>query len=161
MRVLDPAIFAQLDELQVRYVSALDEHDMRAWADCFADEASYVCTTRENEDQHLSVALMMDDSRARIEDRISSITTVWAGTFEDYSTRHVVQRLSSVQRLPQEFTVKSNFIVAYTTARGKSEMLAAGSYLDEVSLTGDRARFRSKRVVLDSVITPRYLVYPL
>ena len=70
--MLDPAIAAQLDELQVRYVSALDEHDMRGWADCFADEASYVCTTRENEEQHLPVALMMDDNRERIEDRMDT-----------------------------------------------------------------------------------------
>jgi len=159
--VLDPAVAAQLDDLQVRYVSALDDHDMRGWADCFADEASYVCTTRENEEQGLAVALMMDDTRERIEDRINSVTNVWAGTFEDYSTRHVVQRLSCVQRLPQVFVVKSNFIVAYTTARGKSEMLAAGCYHDEITITGERPRFQSKRAVLDSVITPRYLVYPV
>lgn len=159
--MLDPAIAAQLDELQVRYVSALDEHDMRGWADCFAAEASYVCTTRESEEQNLPIALMLDDTRDRIEDRINHITKVWAGTYEDYSTRHVVQRLSCVQRLPDVFVVKSNFIVAYTTARGKSEMLAAGCYLDEVSLAGHAPRFTSKRAVLDSVITPRYLVYPV
>ena len=159
--MLDLAISAQLDELQVRYVCALDDHDMRGWADCFAPEASYVCTTRENEEQQLPVALMMDDSRARIEDRINSVTKVWAGTFEDYSTRHVVQRLSCVQRLPQVFAIKSNFIVTYTTARGKSEVLAAGCYHDEIVLSTGTPRFQSKRAVLDSVITPRYLVYPL
>ena len=159
--MLEPAVAALIDELQQQYVLALDERDLRAWADCFADEASYVCTTRDNEEQGLAIALMMDDNRDRIEDRINHVTKIWAGTFEDYATRHVVQRLRCRPNGSQTIDVQSNFVVTYTTARGRCEMLGAGTYLDEVVVSGGRAKFKSKRAILDNEITPRYLVYPI
>lgn len=157
----DPAVLAQIDELQRRYVRALDLRDLRAWADCFAAQSGYVCTTRENEEQSLPVAIMLDDSRERIEDRITYVTKIWAGTFEDYTTRHFVERLVCGAGEPGVVTVESNFLVAYTTARGRSEILVAGAYFDEIVLTAAGARFRKKKAVLDTVTTPRYLVYPV
>ena len=59
------------------------------------------------------------------------------------------------------YAVASNFMVAYTTARGRSEILAAGVYQDEISLAGNDAKFKSKKAILDTVATPRYLVYPV
>lgn len=159
--MVNPDVAALVDELQRQYVLALDERDLRAWADCFAEEASYVCTTRENEEQGLGVALLMDDNRDRIEDRINHVTKIWAGTFEDYATRHVVQRLRCRPNGGQSLNVESNFIVSYTTARGRCEILGAGSYLDEVVVVEAVAKFRSKRAILDCAITPRYLVYPI
>ena len=159
--VLDPALLARVDALQLRYIDALDRRDMNVWADCFATECSYICTSRENEDDNLKVAIMMDDSRARINDRILYITKIWAGTFEDYLTRHFVQRVKCTQSQSGVLTVQSNFMVAYTSARGRSEILVAGAYLDEVVIEGGDVRFRSKKAVLDTVTTPRYLVYPI
>ena len=49
----------------------LDGRDMPAWLDCFDNEASYVCTTLENEEQGLSLAMMMDDCRDRVRDRVN------------------------------------------------------------------------------------------
>jgi anthranilate 1,2-dioxygenase small subunit len=160
--VVDANLTALVDELQQQYVLALDDRDMRAWADCFAaDLSSYVCTTRENEEQELGVALMLDDTRDRIEDRINHITKIWAGTFEDYTTRHVVQRLQCNADDGGVVRVRSNFMVTYTTMRGRCEVLGAGTYLDEIVLEPAGARFRSKRAVLDNAVTARYLVYPI
>ena len=57
--------------------------------------------------------------------------------------------------------VESNFMVAYTTARRNSEILCAGLYLDDVAINAVGARFTSKKAVLDTITTPRYLVYPV
>jgi 3-phenylpropionate/cinnamic acid dioxygenase small subunit len=160
-RVTDPQILARVDALQLDYIAALDARDMDGWAGCFGDPCSYVCVSRENEDQGLPLAIMMDDSRARIKDRINYVTKVWAGTFEDYTTRHFVQRLACKQDGSALLRVKSNIMVAYTTARGRSEILVAGIYEDEIDVAGAAAKFRSKRVILDTVATPRYLVYPI
>ncbi len=59
------------------------------------------------------------------------------------------------------FDVETQFMVAYTTARGQSEILATGVYHDEVSVDAGGAKFRAKRAVLDTLVTPRYLVYPI
>jgi 3-phenylpropionate/cinnamic acid dioxygenase small subunit len=149
-----------LDALQVRYTEALDSRNMQAWADCFSGEGSYICATRESEAENLPLALMMDDNKNRIDDRVNFVTQVWAGTFEDYTMRHIVQRLAVVQKSEALYEVKSNFIIAYTTARGKIEILTSGVYRDEIVLSPSPL-FKSKKAVIDSVTPPRYIVYPL
>jgi len=57
--------------------------------------------------------------------------------------------------------VLTNFMVAYTNRRGGSEILVTGVYDDEIAGDGNGARFVSKRAILDTVTTPRYLVYPV
>lgn len=161
LAVPDPRALERVDALQTDYVRALDRRDWAAWLDCFADPGSYVCIARENEDQGLPLPLMMDDCTARLRDRVKFITEVWAGTFEEYTTRHFVQRLEAKEISPGRYRVESNVLVAYTTPRGQSEILCAGAYDDEVVVAGGRVRFAAKRAVLDTVVTPRYLVYPV
>lgn len=158
--MIDPAVLAQVDALQMQYLAALDRHDMKAWLACFADEGSYVCITRENHDAGLPVALMLDDCGARLRDRVKFIDEVWSGTFEDYATRHFVQRIECT---PSDGVVKvlTNFMVAYTNRRGGSDILVTGVYEDAIDLGGNSARFRLKRAIMDTVTTPRYLVYPI
>jgi anthranilate 1,2-dioxygenase small subunit len=158
--VTDADTLARTDALQTRYARALDAKDMAGWAGCFGEEASYICIARENVEQDLPVAIMMDDSLARIRDRVTYIEKVWSGTFEDYQTRHFIQRIGHTAR-GALIAVESNFLVAYTNARGRSEILVAGTYADEIELHGGEARFRAKKAILDTVITPRYLVYPV
>jgi len=159
--VIDPAILARIDALQMKYLAALDRHDLNAWLDCFAAEAGYACITRENHDAGLPVALMLDDTRARLKDRVKFINEVWSGTFEDYATRHFVQRLECKQGADGRLDVLTNFMVSYTNKRGGSDILVTGVYEDEIELGGEGARFTSKRAILDTVTTPRYLVYPV
>jgi anthranilate 1,2-dioxygenase small subunit len=159
--VVDQNILAQIDSLQSRYMRALDQRSMNAWASCFGEPGSYVCIARENEEQNLGLAIMLDDNYARIQDRVTYVTQIWAGTFEDYTTRHFAQRVECVAKEPSLYSVESNFMVAYTSSRGRSEILVAGTYLDEVHVNGAGAQFRAKRAVLDTVVTPRYLVYPV
>jgi anthranilate 1,2-dioxygenase small subunit len=158
--VLDPAVLAQVDALQNQYLAALDRHDMQAWLDCFAEQASYSCITRENVDANLPVAIMLDDTRERLKDRVKFVTEVWSGTFEDYATRHFVQRLDC-REANGHLNVLTNFIVSYTDRRGASDILVTGVYEDEVALGAGGARFKAKRAILDTVTTPRYLVYPI
>jgi len=145
----------------MKYLAALDRRDLQSWLDCFAAEAGYVCITRENHDAGLPVAMMMDDTRARLKDRVKFITEVWSGTFEDYATRHFVQRLDCSEAGNGRFDVLTNFMVSYTNRRGGSDILVTGAYQDTIEIKGKEARFLSKRAILDTVTTPRYLVYPV
>jgi anthranilate 1,2-dioxygenase small subunit len=161
LNVADSAVLAQVDALQMKYLAALDRHDLEGWLACFADEASYTCITRENSDAGLPVALMLDDCHARLMDRVKFVNEVWSGTFEDYSTRHFVQRFECAAAEGGHFNVLTNFMVCYTNRQGGSEILVTGVYEDEVDLGTNGARFRAKRAILDTVTTPRYLVYPI
>jgi 3-phenylpropionate/cinnamic acid dioxygenase small subunit len=159
--VIDPLVLARVDDLQMKYLAALDRHDLNAWLDCFAQEASYTCITRENHDAGLPVALMLDDTRARLKDRVKFINEVWSGTFEDYATRHFMQRLKCTQGAGGRVDVQTNFMVSYTNRRGGSDILVTGIYEDEIDLSGKEAYFTAKRAIMDTVTTPRYLVYPV
>lgn len=159
-RVTAPEVLAQLDELQVEYVRALDERDLQAWMRCFRADGSYTCIARENEEQGLPMPLMLDDNGERLRDRVKFITEVWAGTYEEYRTRHFTQRLRCA-REGDVYVVTSNVMVLYTTPRGSSEVLVSGTYEDRIVLDAGAAAFASKRAVLDTDVTPRYLVYPI
>lgn len=158
----DRSIIEAIDALQVAYIRALDTKDMAGWLACFSPEAShYECITAESDEQGLTLPIMLDDSYARLKDRITYINEVWAGTFTDYATRHFIQRTTLQALSDGIYRAETNVMVAYTTDRRTSEILAAGRYEDEIAIAGGNALFRKKRAVLDTVTTPRYLVYPI
>jgi salicylate 5-hydroxylase small subunit len=157
-------ISSAIGELQNAYIEALDNKDMHGWLATFDEsaEASYILTTLDNEQQGLPLGLMLDDCHARLEDRVTFITKIWAGTFQDYRTRHVVQQTSCSMREQDIYEMRSNFSVFYTpTDTGQTNVLACGIYLDTVCILKDGARFISKKAVTDTSILPQYLVYPL
>lgn len=159
-----PDIIQQIDALQARYIQSLDKRNMAGWLETFdtADDASYICTSAENVDNDLPLALMMDDCHGRLEDRVTFITKIWAGTFQDYRTRHFIQQISCSPTGNDEYDVVTNFSVLYTPDdTGQSEVLASGEYQDRVKFNGSGPRFLSKKAVTDTTILPRYLVYPL
>jgi 3-phenylpropionate/cinnamic acid dioxygenase small subunit len=155
-----------IDAVNLKYIEALDRKEMNKWLDVFSDDdmASYICISRENVNRGLPLALMMDDCKARLFDRVTYITKIWAGTFEDYQTRHFVQRVRAEQISDLDFKVWSNFSVLYTPENaGGSGVLATGVYEDEIRLISSHSdgRIFSRRAVLDTTVLPRYLVYPL
>ena len=155
-------VIEKLDELQNRYISALDSKNMQAWSECFSSraDAAYICRSAENEAMNYPIALMYDDCRARIEDRITFVDDIWRGTFQDYRTRHFTQRISHSRVADSIFEVKSNFSIEYTLDPSASTPLATGVYEDVVVIEDDIARFLSKRAVYDTTVLPQYIVYP-
>lgn len=151
----------RVDELQFRYAHALDEKDMPGWLACFAQDGSYLCQTRENYQEQLPIGYMWDDRHARLQDRVKTITEIWAGTAEDYQPRHLVQCLRIAAAEAGCYDTVANFVVFYTTNRGDSRILATGAYYDRIRVDGEECAFVSKKAILDQVTVPRYLVYPI
>ncbi|ANX04225.1 aromatic-ring-hydroxylating dioxygenase subunit beta [Immundisolibacter cernigliae] len=151
----------QIDALQTRYIAALDSKDMAAWLDTFASDGSYVCIANENEESGLPLALMMDDCHERLEDRVTYVTKVWAGTFEDYQTRHFVQRIACTPKGGDLYETVSNFTVFYTDSAGNTGTLVCGRYVDQIVLGSGGAKLKSRRAVMDTNVAPRYIVYPI
>ncbi|WP_293387027.1 aromatic-ring-hydroxylating dioxygenase subunit beta [Nevskia sp.] len=159
---IDEASLALLDNLQRRYIEALDRRDMEAWLDCFSQDAdaSYFCIAAENVERGLEIALMYDDCRARLTDRVTFISKVWTGTFQPYRMRHFVQRIGTPILDHGKLSVVSNFSIATTPEGGSSSLLAVGQYEDSVVLDRGELRFLRKRAVYDTTVLPRYIVYP-
>ena len=162
MNAIAQDVLTAVDELQNSYIAALDNKDMAGWAASFVerDDASYICRSAENEDHNWPIALMLDDCRARIEDRIMFVTKVWRGTFEDYRTRHYTQRLSCEQVSDSTYRVRTNFSIEYTHDPAETKILATGVYEDVVVIEGGEPRFLSKKAIYDTTVLPQYIVYP-
>lgn len=153
---------AAIDDLQARYIHALDTRNFRAWADTFVTDAdaAYICTSAENDEAGWPIALMLDDCRDRIEDRITFIEKIWVGTFQDYRTRHFVQRTHVEEGADGLVIAHTNFSILYTPEDGHTAVQVAGAYRDEIVLDGPEAQFKTKRAVYDTTVLPRYIVYP-
>ncbi|HAC33825.1 MAG TPA: aromatic-ring-hydroxylating dioxygenase subunit beta, partial [Gammaproteobacteria bacterium] len=91
MSRVNAEIRAQIAELQSDYIAALDEQNMPGWLATFDAQAEYYCRSKENEDGELPVGYMFDDCRERLQDRVKYVDQIWAGTFEEYQTRHFLQ----------------------------------------------------------------------
>ncbi|MCB1756074.1 MAG: nuclear transport factor 2 family protein [Gammaproteobacteria bacterium] len=155
-----------INDLQMRYIRALDEKNMSAWLDSFEESATsnYRCISRENFENGLELSFMLDDSYNRLKDRVSYIDEIWKGTYQDYWTRHFTQCLSieACNDSANTFDVTSNLQILYTPDDTRStEVLVSGVYKDKVLVKGDTARFVSKQAILDTTVLPRYLVYPV
>ncbi|HEV7342064.1 aromatic-ring-hydroxylating dioxygenase [Sphingopyxis sp. H038] len=154
-----------LDDLLVADADALDSKDMQRWLSNYVeeDDASYICLSRENEEQGLALGFMYDDCHARLLDRVTYITKIWAGTFQDYRTRHFVQRVAADRIDDNTWKARSNFSVFMTPEdSGVSEVLATGQYEDLVREGADGdLKLLSRRTLLDTTVLPRYLVYPI
>ncbi len=150
-----------IQALQRRYADALDSKDMAAWLACFDKDGAYYVTGADNEAAGLPICLMMDDSYERLVDRVTYVTKVWPGSFEDYQTRHFVQPLHVESQGNGLFGVKSNLAVFATDPRGRTSLFVAGRYQDLVRVSGTTALFKERKVIMDTFATPGVVVYPL
>ena len=161
--IADPRVTELVRRLERRYVAAVDSRRMDAWLDCFTEDGSYYVVGADNDADGLPLCLMMDDCRARLEDRATFVDEVWPGSFEDYQTRHFIQPLT-LESQPSDmaiFLAVANFTVFATDARGRTSLFIAGQYRDRIRVSGEDCRYAERRVVMDTFTTPGVIVYPL
>ena len=161
--IVDSGVIELVRRLERRYVDAVDSRRMDAWLDCFTEDGSYFVIGADNDADALPLCLMMDDCRERLEDRATFVDEVWAGSFEDYQTRHFIQPLTLESEVSEPGILRalSNFTVFATDARGRTSLFIAGQYRDRVRVIGEDCRFDERRVVMDTFTTPGVIVYPL
>lgn len=159
---LSTQLLNDIDNLQMRYIHAVDSSDMEGWLATFGPRGSYICTTAESEEAGLPIALALDDCYARLEDRVKFVDRVWKGTVHKYRTRHIVQRLICEEISSNKYLIQSNFIVAYTRSDTKTtEVYTSGRYIDEIEFVDEQAMFLSKKAIMDADFLKYYMVYPM
>jgi anthranilate 1,2-dioxygenase small subunit len=162
MSEITPEVMAQLDALQLEYMDALGRKDMDAWLATFDAEGAYVCKTLEAEERGLGIAFILDDCHDRLKDRVQFVTRVWAGTFQDYQPRHFAQRVSCQAVGEDLIEMRSNFSVMFTRSdTQKTEVFAAGQYVDLITLGKEKPLFRSKTAITDAPLMAHYMAYPI
>jgi SnoaL-like domain len=114
------------------YALACDEHDVAAVAALFEPDAELWAGPRQ--------------LRGRDE-----IRAFYAGAF-DRPRRHIVGVAALVPDGASSLTAHASFVAIETTAGGTG--LTWGSYADRIVVSGDRARFASRRITIDGSTTP-------
>ena len=157
-------------DLVTRYVRIADDaRRIAEWPDLFADEAEYIVVTRENHERGLPIAIVRDDSKDRIRDRVTVIREFWGagGRTEDrhYNEpwpRHVVGPVWAELTESGDVAVGAHFVVYQTVQiTDAPRLLAMGEYRDVVTFAGGEPRLRSKKVILDTPVLQDVFVYPL
>src|SRR5580698_9209455 len=78
----------RVQELNARYVDAIDADNLEAWPDFFRDDGRYRITTAENVAQGLPLSIIYATSRAMLRDRVKALRE--ANIYEGQRYRHVM-----------------------------------------------------------------------
>src|ERR1700747_633253 len=156
---MDVELRFRVQDLNARYVHAIDEDRLEEWPDFFAEDGRYRITTVENVERGLPLSLMSAPSRARMRDRVNSLRN--ANVYESQRYRHAVGAAVIAPAAGGIVRAATNFLVARIMHTGETILFATGRYEDRITLAGDAPRFIEKTVILDSRQIDTLLAIPL
>jgi 3-phenylpropionate/cinnamic acid dioxygenase small subunit len=149
----------QIQDLNARYVQAIDDNKLEAWPDFFTEHGRYRVTTAENFERDLPLAMIYATSRAMLRDRVRSLRD--ANVYEAQRYRHIVGSPLIAPCEDGAVQAQTNFIVARIMHTGETALFATGRYQDRIVLDRNEARFAEKIVILDSRLIDTLLAIPL
>jgi anthranilate 1,2-dioxygenase small subunit/terephthalate 1,2-dioxygenase oxygenase component beta subunit len=150
----------KVQDLQARYVQALDDDRLEQWPDFFTEQCRYLVTTAENRAQGLPLGMIYATSRAMLRDRVRSLRD--ANVYEGQRYRHMIAPPVIEPGEGGMVSARTNFMVVRTMHTGESILFASGRYDDRIVLAGpDAPRFAEKIVVLDSRQIDTLLAIPI
>ena len=141
------------------YGNAIDSDALEDWPNFFTPNCHYRVTHIENEREGLPAGLIYADSRAMLEDRITSLRV--ANVYERQRYRHLlgVPDIESVD--DTSAVARTAFMVARIMATGETLLFATGVYHDRFVTSGGRLLLAKRVVVCDSTVTDTLLALPL
>ena len=150
---------ARIAEFLVDYVHDIDDDNLETWPDYFTEDAIYQIIPRENFENDLPLGLLYCEGRGMMVDRIDALRT--ANIFEPHTHCHTLNPPRIFASGNGLYTARTNFTVIRTMQDGAMDVFAAGKYVDEITLAGDRPLLRDRRVVIESHRVDILLVKPL
>jgi len=152
-----------VEELQYAYVHCIDADRLEQWPDFFTDPCRYEVTTRENLDQGLSVGIIYCDSKDMLRDRVVALRE--ANIYGPHRYRHMISAVRVTGTEGNVVQAETNYAVYRTMLDpinyGSSELYSVGSYQDTLIIEQGVARFREKKVLVDTARILSLLVTPL
>jgi 3-phenylpropionate/cinnamic acid dioxygenase small subunit len=150
----------KVQELQARYIQALDDDRLEDWPNFFADTCRYVVTTADNLAQGMPLGMIYATSRAMLRDRVRSLRD--ANVYEAQRYRHMIAPPVIEPGEGGVVRAQTSFMVVRIMHTGETMMFVTGRYDDRILLDGpDAPRFVEKTVVLDSRQIDTLLAIPI
>ncbi|QIB64109.1 aromatic-ring-hydroxylating dioxygenase subunit beta [Kineobactrum salinum] len=155
----DFQLYLELQDLQNRYITVIDEDRIEEWPDFFTEEAVYEIVPRESERLNLPAGLMHCFGKGMMRDRVVSYRQ--ANVYHPHSYRHFVSGLQILERSPDKIVTRSNYLVVRTLQNLDSEVFQVGCYEDTVVPSEDGWRYASKRAIFENARVKALLVIPV
>jgi 3-phenylpropionate/cinnamic acid dioxygenase small subunit len=149
----------RLQDLNARYVEAIDEGRFEDWPDFFMENCKYRITTAENVEQGLPLSIIYATSRAMLRDRVKALRE--ANIYEAQRYRHLLGPARIEHGADGTLHARTSFMVARIMHTGETALFASGTYRDRIVLDGETARFAERAVILDSRQIDTLLAIPL
>ncbi len=156
---IDAALYRQIEELNTRYIRAIDDDTLEAWPELFTEKCHYKITTRENFARGLSMPLMEATSRGMLIDRVTGYRRV--NIYEPQRYTHMLSGLALDRIDATHVACRQNYLAIRTMITGEMTIFSAGIYLDRVVLGADGVKFEERIVVQESCRVDTLLVIPL
>ncbi len=149
----------KVQDLNARYVQAIDDDKLEAWPDFFTESGRYRVTTAENVERGLPLGLIYATSRAMLRDRVRALRD--ANVYEAQRYRHMIGAPLIGPAEGGTVCARTCFMVARIMHTGETMLFATGCYHDEVIVDDGDPRFAEKVVILDSRLIDTLLAIPL
>ena len=130
----------KVQDLNARYVRAIDDNKLEAWPDFFTEHGRYRITTAENVERGLPLGMIYATSRAMLRDRVRSLRD--ANVYEAQRYRHIVGPPLIETGEGGVVAAQTSFIVARIMHTGETTLFATGRYRDQRRLRGRRRPLR-------------------
>jgi 3-phenylpropionate/cinnamic acid dioxygenase small subunit len=152
-------LMLKVQDLNARYVQAIDDDKLEAWPDFFTESGRYRITTAENVQRGLPLGLIYATSRAMLRDRVRALRD--ANVYEAQRYRHVIGAPLIEPAVDGTVRARTCFMVARIMHTGETMLFATGCYHDRVVVDDGDTRFAEKVVILDSRLVDTLLAVPL
>jgi anthranilate 1,2-dioxygenase small subunit len=159
MATSDEALRRQIDDLNARYIRAIDDDKLEEWPLLFTEKCLYRITTRENFAQGLPMPLMEGISRGMLIDRVTGYRRV--NIYEPQRYTHMLSGFAIESVDGARVTTRQSYLVVRTMVTGEMMIFSAGVYHDKIALGTDGALFEERIVVQESRRVDTLLVIPL
>jgi anthranilate 1,2-dioxygenase small subunit len=149
----------QIQNLNARYASTIDNDRLEEWPDYFTEDCLYRITTKEDFDEGLPLGIIYATSRNMLIDRVTSLRD--ANIYEAQCYRHIISTPLILSVENNILEVETNFAVLRIMHDGDSMLFASGRYLDRIEQKSDDLKFAERIVVADSRKFDTLLAIPL
>jgi 3-phenylpropionate/cinnamic acid dioxygenase small subunit len=146
-------------DLYAQYASTADACRFEEWLDLFSSTCSYRIIPRENYAAGLPLCLLLCESRDMLVDRIVALQQ--ANEYSIHVDRHIISGIRIKPMQGDLLSVEADFLIGQTDSEGELSLYVMGTYHDTVCVTGERALFIDKTVIIDNGCIPHAISTPI
>lgn len=150
---------AEIEELYLDYLEALDGGDLERWPALFVESGVYKVISRENVERGWALATMLCEGRGALEDRVQAVRET--SFYVPRSLRHLLGPIR-IRRVDDGWEVRASYAVFETLDQEPTRVFNVGEYRDRITRDRDHElRFAEKCCIYDSTLIPNSLIVPI